>query len=198
MAWCWPPAGRAGSRWSSASRCHQILGRECADVRRRLGALVVALCCGTAIAAVETPEAITARRLAAIRGNPSLLLAFLREMPKGGDLHSHLSGAVYAESYLRWAAEDTLCFATAAMAIVAGTCDANAGRPPVSAVLQNAALYGQALDAMSMRNWNPALNGHDHFFSTFAKLGPSSSRLGDMLAEVASRAAAEHVSYLEL
>jgi adenosine deaminase len=167
-------------------------------VRRRLGALVVALCCATAIAAVETPEALAARRLAAIRGNPSLLLAFLREMPKGGDLHNHLSGAVYAESYLRWAAEDKLCFATAAMAIVAGTCDANTGRPPVSAVLQNATLYGQAIDAMSMRNWNPALNGHDHFFAAFAKLGPSSSRLGDMLAEVASRAAAEHVSYLEL
>ena len=25
-------------------------------------------------------------------------------MPKGGDLHSHLSGAVYAESYIQWAA----------------------------------------------------------------------------------------------
>src|SRR5205814_7249460 len=46
--------------------------------------------------------------------------------------------------------------------------------------------------------WNPAVSGHDHFFATFAKLGPPSSRTGDMLAEVASRAAAEHVSYLEL
>ena len=53
-------------------------------------------------------------------------------MPKGGDLHNHLTGAIYAESYLRWAAEDNLCLATATMSIVAATCDAAAGRPPVA------------------------------------------------------------------
>ena len=157
------------------------------------------LCAVFALAATDGPEAVTARRFASIRNNPPLLLAFLREMPKGGDLHNHLSGAVYAESYLRWAAEDKLCFATATMAIVAGTCDAGAGQPPVSAVLQNGALYSQAIDAMSMRNWNPAQSGHDHFFASFAKAGPTALlRTGDMLAEVASRAAAERVSYLEL
>ena len=52
---------------------------------------------------------------------------------------------------------------------------------------------------MSMRHWDPSLNGHDHFFATFSRFNlPSKSRTGDMLAEVASRAAAEHVSYLEL
>jgi hypothetical protein len=160
--------------------------------------VVWVLCAVFALAASDSPEAVTARRFASIRNDRSLLLAFLREMPKGGDLHNHLSGAVYAESYLRWAAEDKLCFATATMAIVAGTCDPSAGQPPVSAVLQNGALYSQAIDAMSMRNWNPAQSGHDHFFASFAKTGPSSLRTGDMLAEVASRAAAERVSYLEL
>src|SRR5712691_11305141 len=143
-------------------------------------------------------EAATARYFASIRNQPLLLLAFLAEMPKGGDLHNHLSGAVYAESYLRWAAEDNLCLATATMTLVAGTCDANAGRPPASVVLQNATLYSQAIDAMSMRHWDPALNGHDHFFATFGKFGAASGRTGDMLAEVAARAAAEHVNYLEL
>jgi adenosine deaminase len=142
--------------------------------------------------------AATARYFDSIRRNPSLLLAFLSEMPKGGDLHNHLSGAIYAESYLRWAADDRLCLATASMTIVAGTCDAAAGRPAASALPQNAALYDQAIDAMSMRNWNRTLNGHDHFFATFARFGPASERLGDMLAEVRARAAAEHVSYLEL
>jgi len=140
----------------------------------------------------------TARYFASIRNNPSLLLAFLADMPKGGDLHNHLSGAVYAESYLQWAAEDGLCFATATLSIVGGTCDAGAGRPPASSVLRDGALYGQAIDAMSMRHWDPSLNGHDHFFATFGRFGPSAPRAGDMLAEVASRAAAERVSYLEL
>jgi adenosine deaminase len=168
-------------------------------VTRRFGALLAGLCCATAIAAVDTPEAATARSFALIRTNPARLWPFLREMPKGGDLHNHLSGAIYAESYLRWAAEDGLCLATATMTIVGGTCDANSDRPAVSAVLQNATLYGQAIDAMSMRNRNPASNGHDHFFATFSRFNlPSNSRTGEMLAEVAARAAAEHVIYLEL
>jgi hypothetical protein len=149
-------------------------------------------------APVADSAGATARYFASIRNNPSLLLAFLNEMPKGGDLHNHLSGAIYAESYLRWAADDNLCLATATMTLVAEACDAAAGRPPASAVLQNAVLYSEAIDAMSMRNWDRTLSGHDHFFATFGKFGPSSSRTGDMLAEVGARAAAEHVSYLEL
>jgi adenosine deaminase len=144
----------------------------------------------------ENREASTARRLSALRRDPLRLRAFLREMPKGGDLHNHLSGAIYAESYLRWAAEDQLCVATATMTIVA--CNGTPGQMPAGDVLQNAALYNQAIDAMSMRNWNPALNGHDHFFAAFARFGPVSSKLADMLAEVTARAASEHVSYLEL
>ena len=127
-----------------------------------------------------------------------MLLAFLSEMPKGGDLHNHLTGAIYAESYLRWAAEDHLCLATATMTIVVGPCDPAAGTPAVTSVLRTPALFNPAVDAMSMRHWNPTLNGHDHFFATFDKFGPPSDKTGDMLAEVAARAASERVSYLEL
>src|SRR5947207_1351727 len=63
--------------------------------------------------ASEAATAATARKLTAIRKQPLLLAAFLREMPKGGDLHNHVSGSVYAESYLKWAAEDNLCIVTA-------------------------------------------------------------------------------------
>src|SRR6266404_2594911 len=138
------------------------------------------LCALFALAAADSPEAITASRFASIRNNPSLLLAFLSEMPKGGDLHNHLTGAVYAESYLRWAAEDNLCLATATMAIVAAACDAAEGRPPVTGVVRNPTLFNQAIDAMSMRHWNRALNGHDHFFATFDRFGPPSDKTGDM------------------
>jgi len=146
----------------------------------------------------ESAEAATAKRFAAIRSGPLGLRAFLREMPKGGDLHNHLSGSIYAESYLRWAADDKLCFVVATMTIAAGACDAAAGNPPVSALFQNSALYNQAIDAMSMRHWNPSLNGHDQFFAAFAKFGPASSKTGEMLADLTSRAAADHVSYLEV
>jgi hypothetical protein len=54
--------------------------------------------------AVERPagsaEAQTARYFENVRKDPNLLVAFLLEMPKGGDLHVHLSGAIYAETLI--------------------------------------------------------------------------------------------------
>src|ERR1700732_4880452 len=54
-------------------------------------------------------ELRTARALEAARANSADLGAFLVRMPKGGDLHNHLSGAVYAESWIRAGVEDQLC-----------------------------------------------------------------------------------------
>jgi adenosine deaminase len=167
--------------------------------RLRTAAVLVLAACAVAAAPATAPgEAATAQYFTSIRNTPSLLLPFLADMPKGGDLHNHLSGAIYAESYLRWAADDGSCLVTATLSIVGGTCDASVGRPPATEVLRESTLYNQAIDAMSMRHWDPSLNGHDHFFATFGKFGPSSAKTGDMLAEVSARAAAEHVSYLEL
>ena len=67
--------------------------------RLRTAASLVLAASAMAAAPVAAPrEAATARYFASIRNNPSLLLAFLADMPKGGDLHNHLSGAIYAES----------------------------------------------------------------------------------------------------
>ncbi|HUK35599.1 MAG TPA: hypothetical protein VLV86_16895 [Vicinamibacterales bacterium] len=147
----------------------------------------------------DTAERATARKFVGLRNQPLALEAFLREMPKGGDLHNHLSGSIYAESYLRWAADDQLCLAVATFTFVAPPCNVADGKPPVSAVIQSSPVYNDAIDAMSMRNWPAGINGHQHFFQAFAKFGlTSAARVGDMLAEVTARAAAEHVSYLEL
>jgi adenosine deaminase len=161
-------------------------------------AVVLALVAIFVAAAPVSPEARTAQYFRSIRTNPALLYTFLREMPKGGDLHNHLSGSIYAESYLAWAAADGLCLKAGTIAIVAPPCDAQSGAPPATAVFADMALYSRAIDTLSMRNWDPALNGHDHFFATFAKFGPAQGKTGDMIAEVAARAATEHVSYLEL
>jgi hypothetical protein len=40
---------------------------------------------------------------------PAALRVFLQRFPKGGDIHTHLSGAVYAERYLDWAMADGYC-----------------------------------------------------------------------------------------
>ena len=46
---------------------------------------------------------------------PETLRAFLSDFPKGADLHVHLSGAVYAETFIRDAGEDGLCVDTTAL-----------------------------------------------------------------------------------
>jgi len=147
-------------------------------------------------------EAATAGYFESIRTDTPQLIAFLRAMPKGADLHSHLSGAVYAESFLRWAAEDGACVSRAELRIFAGPCAAAAAGAdtlPATSALGDGALYSALIDAMSMRNWSDArINGHDQFFSTFGRTYSTRRRIGDMLAEAASRAAAGNVSYLEL
>lgn len=172
------------------------------SIRRAAAAALLAASLPLAGAAQtgNSPEARTARYFEAVRDQPPLLTAFLREMPKGADLHSHLSGAVYAESYLRWAAEDGGCIDMRVPRIVNAPCTPSGDSIiPATRAVANARIYGQLIDAMSMRNWHPArLNGHDQFFNTFGRFDAADYRTGDMLAEAASRAAAGGVSYLEL
>ncbi len=167
--------------------------------------LLALLASGCTTMSLETTEYQTAAYFETIRDQPKPLARFVRAMPKGGDLHNHLSGAIYAESYIQWAAEDGLCVEVTRMTLVAPTatasCDAEAGRPPASLALTTPWLYNALIDAWSMRNWTPAsgVSGHDHFFATFGKFGAASAtNTGKMLAEAASRAAAEELMYLEL
>jgi hypothetical protein len=164
-------------------------------------AIAVPLPAQQAAVAQLDAEVRTARYLDSIRYDPARLLLFLRELPKGGDIHSHLSGAVYAETYIGWAAEAGLCALLADASIVTPPCDEAAGRPPVTRAFHDDDLYDLLVDAMSMRNWQPQQrSGHAQFFGSFNKfrLVAGSSRTGFMLAEVAARAAAGRVGYLEL
>jgi adenosine deaminase len=148
---------------------------------------------------LSTPEQRAARNFESIRKSPPEMLAFLLSMPKGGDLHNHLSGAIYAESYIQWAANDGLCVSQT-MVLMQPPCDTASGQVPASAALTSGLLYRQLIDAWSMRSWRlSGQSGHDHFFDAFGKFGAvSASHPGAMLAEVAARSAKAHISYLEL
>jgi len=148
----------------------------------------------------ESSESATARYFESIRKYPPQMLAFFRKMPKGADLHSHLSGAVYAESYIQWAADKGACVNQTTTILSQPPCDQASGQIPVSQALTNPTLYGKLIDSWSMRFWNYTVNsGHDQFFAAFGKFGVATyGQTGPMLAEVASRAARGHVLYLEL
>ena len=151
----------------------------------------------------QSPEEKTAKYLEAVRHQPGLLLAFLQQMPKGGDLHVHLGGAVYAESMIDWASESALCVDRSTSKLISPPCDScepYRDKPSVRCAYQDHILYDQLIDAWSMRNWHrEEESGHDHFFATFEKFGPAlENHIGDALAEVASRAAADHLQYVEV
>ena len=53
--------------------------------------------------AVPARSSSVERYLDSIRDNPLLLLDFIHRLPKGGDLHAHLTGSVYAETLIGFA-----------------------------------------------------------------------------------------------
>ena len=181
-----------------------------ARLRNTIWTLTLVLGCGLTLhaqsagpskasgAVPQSGEQRTARYFESLRKSPPQLLAFLLEMPKGGDLHNHLSGSIYAESYVQWAADGGDCVNTATMVLSLPPCAG--GQVPASAALTNSVLYRQMIDAWSMRNWQlSGQSGHDHFFDTFGKFGVATyNQNGKMIADVASRAARGHVLYLEL
>jgi adenosine deaminase len=161
-----------------------------------LGLLLSALC------VAQTAEQKTARYLDSIRRQPSLLLAFLHDVPKGGDLHNHLDGAVYAEDLIDFAASDNFCVDRTTSRLIAPPCDScekYTAKPGIRCAYDDHILYNQIVDAWSMRNWRPGdESGHDHFFATFDKFLPASnSHVAEDVASVIDRAAREHVQYIE-
>jgi adenosine deaminase len=148
----------------------------------------------------NSSEQRAARYMDGVRKQPSLLWEFLVRMPKGADLHNHLTGAVYAESYIQFAASDGLCVDRKTLTLSQPPCNDEGGRPPAAKALADAVLYREMIGAFSMRHFSGALeSGHDHFFDTFGKFGAiSRSHTGAWLAEVVSRAVSQKVEYLEL
>ncbi len=168
-----------------------------------LAASCVAQVSGAQGLQAQTGEEKAAKYMDSVRHQPGLLLAFLQQMPKGGDLHVHLSGAIYAESFIDWASENALCVDRSTSKLIHAACDSCEPykvKPSVRCAYQDPILYDQLIDAWSMRNWHPAEeSGHDHFFATFEKFGPAmQNHVGVAFAEVASRAAADHLQYVEV
>jgi len=126
------------------------------------------------------------------------LQMFLTLMPKGGDLHHHYSGAIYAETYLDWVEEKGWTIDPETLRIDK---DAGEGTLTVAEVRGDAALYRRVLSAWSILDHE---SGDDdtppdaHFFETFVHFGPISTQFyGEGLRRLRDRALAENVLYIE-
>ena len=150
----------------------------------------------------QTAEQRTARYLESVRKQPPLLLAFLHEMPKGGDLHNHLAGAIYAEDLIDFAASDNLCVERTSSQLIPPPCDpceTYTAKPGVRCAYGDHVLYNQIIDAWSMRNWRTGReSGHNHFFATFDKFGLAAhNHVAESLAAALNRAGRDRLQYVE-
>ena len=165
-----------------------------------LAALLAPAVCLAVDPASASNEARTEHYFQSIRNDPNALLAFLRQMPKGGDLHNHLVGAIYAETFIGWASDKGLCVDPSSFYLSQPPCGGEKATVPARNALTDRFLYRDMVDAYSMRKWElSGLSGHDHFFDTFDKfIAASYGKTGEMLAETAARAASQHEIYQEL
>jgi adenosine deaminase len=168
--------------------------------------VVVALIIGARLALVarDFDSIAAADAFEAARGNHTDLRAFLQRMPKGGDLHTHLSGAVYAERFVGWAAEKQaqgeMCASLADVLVAKPHCD-----PPadvsVADALRDQKLYDRLVDAFSIRAFLRSAaepTGHDQFFAAFEKFGAASgAHFVDMTVDQLRHYDSENVQYAE-
>ena len=148
-------------------------------------------------------EASTSRYFESIKDKPPFLRTFLQAMPKGGDLHNHLVGAIYAETLLNWAAEDGLCVDMVVPAILqpgsGGDCRGE-GLLTADQVKADDQALRRLVNGLSTRSFvaSPGWSGHNQFFATFVRMGFDPKRLADMVIATANRAGRQNILYLEL
>jgi adenosine deaminase len=149
-----------------------------------------------------------------IRNNQAELEYFFTQMPKGGDLHNHLTGSVYAETYFQFALSKGMYLNTATYRLYPTRASIPSGLKTVvqlSPTMANfLSVYMDCLNAWSVRNFTYLQRNFasdEFFFGSFGLFGGASSALtGDdykdfvtmMLKELRNRAEAENVLYLEV
>ncbi|WP_269856752.1 adenosine deaminase family protein [Streptomyces sp. RPT161] len=145
----------------------------------------------------QTPaEARTSAFLESIRQDPVRSRAFFSHLPKGGDLHNHLSGAVPTEYLIELAAEDGLCVDRKTMTAVEPPC--GSGTRPAADARNDRVFHDELVRSWSMQDFPPDQSGHDHFFDAFGKFGEVTWRhRGKLLAKVADGVVAQNQFYLE-
>lgn len=197
-----------GNPWMSKRGLSGVLAVVAAAVLVSLGVVPA----GAVQSAAEKPSPNSSRSAAGARvdavqatldriaDDPISLRAFFVGLPKGADLHQHLSGTVYAESMLRWAAADGDCLTPPTMTVTAPPCTTD--QIPAASALTNTTLQSQVISAWSMRLFIPSLteSGHDHFFNSFGRFGGAldgPGRVAAGLAEVLDQAARDHVVRIE-
>lgn len=138
-----------------------------------------------------------------IRNNEAELTAFFSQMPKGGDLHNHFSGSIYAETYIDYVVQHDYVINRATLEVrKAG--DGSGDWMHFSQLQKDGLLpaYKQKLiQKWSVKDYNGVSYPSDkQFFETFPAFNVATKAPGVQdsgLLELKRRAITENVSYIE-
>lgn len=136
-----------------------------------------------------------------IRKNEASLVAFFQQMPKGGDLHHHFSGSIYAEPILeRVIAEDF--YLNLETMEISKTKPAKGNWETFSSLKNQDKLSfykQQIMQTWSAKDFNGvSVPSDDLFFDSFQKFSPAiEGHFAEGLVELKNRALSENVSYIE-
>ena len=159
-------------------------------------------------------EAATARHLASlVAGEPKMaeLTMFFSQMPKGGNLHHHYSGSIYAEQYVDWVDKQGFCVYKSSYRIETNkeTVARERDKAPLertclssSEILADDFTYRELLQRWSSKDFDNhgAIQPPPdrQFFQTFGYFGAvSNNNFNEGLLELKKRAIQENVGYIE-
>lgn len=135
--------------------------------------------------------------------NVAQLNLFFNRMPKGGDIHHHFSGSIYAETYLDWMKQQGYLINPQTFKGVSPKEAKHVAAISVDALRQNNQLYRELLSRWSNKDYH----SHYHlqsapdkaFFDTFGYFGSTAAKHWHAgLQILKQRAIQENVSYLEV
>lgn len=139
-----------------------------------------------------------------IKQDENRLRQFFAEMPKGGDLHNHMTGSVYAETYFDLATQDGLWVDMTDGHLYLPK-DSTKGKEMVRLSPDMPGLHNirmRLIDKWSIRNFNPekfSLGADEYFFGTFGLFSAVAGRHNvELMRELRKRADREKVQYLEV
>jgi adenosine deaminase len=135
-----------------------------------------------------------------IRNNEALLTAFFQQMPKGGDLHHHFSGSIYAEPLLERAISENfyLNLETLAVSKIKPEKGNWINFDSIKKLEKLDYYEQQIMQTWSVKDYNGSVPSDDQFFDSFMKFETTiQGHFAEGMLELKKRAVAENVSYIE-
>jgi len=133
--------------------------------------------------------------------NQAQIDLFCNMMPKGGDIHHHYSGSIYAETYLDWLNDANGAINAKTFEVWNHNTDSKIDSVSISKLRSNDKMYRKLLKLWSNKDFSNHFHQQaapdESFFTTFRYFGALATCKNRDLQILKARALKENVSYIE-